>query len=116
MDKLREGGVPLEAVFSLPDAPVRVAQGFGTAGFMSRAPHPNVARVFINWLLSKEGLETYSKGYKSVTTRNDVDESFLDPREIPRPGVKYLDSADWEYSTTGQDKINLRMKELLGRR
>jgi iron(III) transport system substrate-binding protein len=116
VDKLREGGVPLDAVFHLPDAPVTVGQGFGTVGLINRAPHPNAARVFINWLLSKEGMETYSRGYKSVTTRNDVDESFLDPREIPHPGVKYLDSADWEYATTGEERINIRMKELLRRR
>jgi iron(III) transport system substrate-binding protein len=27
----------------------------GAIGLMNKAPHPNAARVFINWLLSREG-------------------------------------------------------------
>jgi ABC-type glycerol-3-phosphate transport system substrate-binding protein len=115
VEKLRQEGFPLVSVYGLPDAGGRLSAGFGSVGLVNKAPHPNAARVFINWLLSKEGIETYSRAYAAATTRNDVDESFLDPETIPRPGVKYSDSADWEYSTTGKEKIKVRIKELLGR-
>lgn len=115
VEKLRQEGFPLVSVYGLPDAGGRLSAGFGSVGLVNKAPHPNAARVFINWLLSKEGIETYSRAYVAATTRNDVDESFLDPETIPRPGVKYSDSADWEYSTTGKEKIKVRIKELLGR-
>lgn len=116
VEKFRQEGFPLDGVYNLPDAPGRLSAGFGSVGLMNKAPHPNAARLFLNWFLSKEGLETYSKAYRAPTTRNDVDESFLDHEAIPRPGVKYFfDSSDWEYITTGKEKIRFRMKEILGR-
>jgi iron(III) transport system substrate-binding protein len=68
----------------------------------NKAPHPNAARIFANWLLSKEGLEIYSRGYGAVTLRNDVDESFLNPGNIPRPGGKYFDDSEWKWIITGR--------------
>jgi ABC-type Fe3+ transport system substrate-binding protein len=35
--------------------------------------HSNAAKVFLNWLLSKEGQETYQKGIGESTRRLDVD-------------------------------------------
>jgi ABC-type Fe3+ transport system substrate-binding protein len=32
-----------------------LVQQFGTLSFVDRAPHPNAAKVFINWLLSRRG-------------------------------------------------------------
>jgi hypothetical protein len=117
VDKFRQDGFPLHGVFSLPDAPGRLSAGFGAVGLMNKAPHPNAAFIFINWLLAKEGMETYSRAYRAATTRNDVDESFLDPETIPQPRVKYFfDSSDWDYnSSEKREKIRLRIKELLGR-
>lgn len=113
-DLVKEG-IPLVIIRSLADAPAGVSAGFGTVGLMKNAPHPYAARVFINWLLSREGLETYSRAYLRATTRNDVDESFLDPESVPTPGVKYYESSSWEYLTVGREKIRGRMKKMLGR-
>ncbi len=33
----------------------------GTVALMNNAPHPNAARVFINWLLSRDGQTTFQK-------------------------------------------------------
>ena len=32
-----------------------LVQQFGTLALVNRAPHPNAAKVFINWLLSRRG-------------------------------------------------------------
>jgi len=40
-------------------------------------PHPNAARVFVNWLLSKEGQELYVKVMHQSTRRVDVDTKWL---------------------------------------
>ena len=37
-----------------------VTPASGTMVLMNRAPHPNAARVFINWLLGKEGQTIWS--------------------------------------------------------
>jgi len=39
----------------------------------NRAPNPNAAQLFANWILSKEGLGIYARGYGSVSMRTDID-------------------------------------------
>jgi ABC-type Fe3+ transport system substrate-binding protein len=83
---------------------------------MNKAPHPNAARVFVNWTASKEGLEIFARASASPTTRNDIDElSFAPPEIIPRPGVKYFDTSAWDFTVTGKEKARLFMKDLLKR-
>ena len=57
----------------------------------------------------------FSRVRPFVTTRNDVDESFLAPGDIPRPGVNYFDTYDWQYTVNERERIRLRVKELLGK-
>ena len=40
-------------------------------------PHPNAAKVFVNWLLSKEGQEIYGKAMTQGTRRLDVNTEWL---------------------------------------
>jgi len=55
---------------------------------MTKAPHPNAAKLFINWVLSKEGSEAYSRnvGYNS----RRVDVAPVDPDIAPIKGVNYV--------------------------
>jgi ABC-type Fe3+ transport system substrate-binding protein len=39
--------------------------------------HPNATKVFVNWLLSKEGQEVYGKAMGQATRRLDVDTKWL---------------------------------------
>ena len=39
---------------------------------MNRAPHPNAAKLYVNWLLSKEGQEIFSKSTERNSRRTDV--------------------------------------------
>ena len=41
-------------------------------GAIKNAPHPNANKVFINWLLSKEGQMLVSKETGLESVRNDV--------------------------------------------
>src|SRR5262249_51505629 len=68
----------------------------------NEAPHPKAAQVFANWILSKEGLETYARGYGSATLRTDIYEAYLNPGNLPKAGVKYFDDTDWEWIVTGR--------------
>ena len=42
-------------------------------------------------------------------------ESYLPAAMIPRQGVDYFDSYNWEFVLNTKEKIRLRMKELMGR-
>ncbi|HXG51169.1 MAG TPA: extracellular solute-binding protein [candidate division Zixibacteria bacterium] len=79
----------------------------------NRAPHPRAAQVFANWMLSREGLEIYARGYGSATLRTDVDESFLKPENIPKPGVKYFDDTEWKWVVTGRREHRTKVWKLL---
>jgi len=113
--RLKEEGFPLESVNSLPGAPGRLSAGGGLLTLVNKAPHPNAARIFINWIASKEGLEAYSRARLIPTTRNDVDESFLAPESIPEPQTKYFDAYEWDFYMTERKKVRSIMKELLNR-
>ncbi|MBI4331585.1 MAG: extracellular solute-binding protein [Chloroflexi bacterium] len=71
--------------------------GSGTITQPKNAPHPNAAKVFINFFLSKEGQTLSSKltGYQSA--RADVPTDFLDPATVRQPGVKYVSELDEGY-------------------
>ncbi len=114
LERLRKEGFPVMAVYSLPDLPGTLSAGVGQVALLSHAPHPNAAKVFVNWIASKEGLEVYSRTRGGSPTRNDIDErSFLPAEIIPQKGVKYFDTYDWEFTVTTKENVRLRMKELL---
>jgi iron(III) transport system substrate-binding protein len=112
-ERLKEEGFPIMTIYSLPDSPGAVSASSGLVALMNRAPHPNAARLFINWIASKEGLTEYSRTQRIASTRNDIDESFLPGEATPRPGVSYFDSYEWNFTVKEREKIRLRMKELL---
>ena len=53
------------------------SNGSGVIGIVKNPPHPHAARVFVNWLLSKEGQELYVKVMHQSTRRLDVDTKWL---------------------------------------
>jgi hypothetical protein len=67
-------------------------------------------------MASKEGSEIFAHAMSVASTRNDIDESFLSPEVVPRPGVSYFDTYDWEFTVTTKETVRLRMKELVGAR
>ena len=54
-----------------------VSVGNGGPVVIKNPPHPNAARVYVNWLLSKEGQQLYSKVFGQATRRLDVDTSWM---------------------------------------
>lgn len=60
-----------------------VAVGVGAPVIIKKPPHPNAAKVFVNWFLSKEGQETYGKVHGHATRRLDVDTKWM-----PQIGVR----------------------------
>jgi iron(III) transport system substrate-binding protein len=65
----------------------RLEVGFGTVYLMDRAPHPNAARVYLNWLLSRDGQVAWSTATARNSRRLDVAPS---PDAAPDPSKSYL--------------------------
>ena len=62
---------------------------FGSLSLINRAPHPDAAKVFLNWLLSKEGQTTWSKVMGEPSRRVDVPTDHVPSFRITKPGGKY---------------------------
>ncbi len=116
MERLEKEGFPIHRVYSLEGMSEIVSPSVGHVGLFNNAPHPNAAKLFVNWIASKEGLEVYSRARGGAPTRSDINaESYLPAAMIPKEGVDYFDSYNWEFVLNTKEKIRLRMKELMGR-
>jgi iron(III) transport system substrate-binding protein len=71
-----KAGLPVK---SLPDMKEGTYTSCGSSALsvVKNSPHPNAAKVFINWLLSKEGQEIYGKAMGQATRRFDVDTKWM---------------------------------------
>jgi len=74
-----------------------------------------VKRLYVDQqpVMTRKRLGFYSRVNRAVTTRSDLDESFLPAEQIPRPGESYFDNSDWHYSITTKTEVRLRMKKIL---
>jgi iron(III) transport system substrate-binding protein len=80
---------------------VNLSSAFGSLALMNRAPHPNAAKVFINWLLSREGQTLFQRvisvpGDPRNSRRIDVPKDHIPPDEQRREQMSYFDTDDPE--------------------
>jgi len=70
------------------------------------APHPNAAKIFINWILSKEGHTFIQDKMQQHGARNDIPTQGIDQERVRKPGGKYFIGANSieEWVLTEQDK------------
>jgi iron(III) transport system substrate-binding protein len=57
---------------------------------LSKAPHPNAARLFVNWILSREGQIAWQKYTEVNSLRVDIPKTDLAPDDVPQKGVNYF--------------------------
>jgi ABC-type Fe3+ transport system substrate-binding protein len=110
---LQQSGYKILAIYELSGVRSRVNSTPFTLTIANKAPHPNAMRVFVNWLAGREAVEIYSRGDDVATLRTDVDESFLDPAAVPRPGVAYPDDADPVWRSGEKLEIGKKIRALL---
>ena len=76
--------------------------GSGSVVLFKNAPHPNAARVFINWLLSKRAQQAWVKASGANSRRKDLPPG--NPAFFPKP--ERLS----EYILQGEDWMGRRLK------
>jgi iron(III) transport system substrate-binding protein len=112
-ERLKKEGFPVAAITGLRGFPGYVSTVNPLLCIFNKAPHPDAARLFVNWLASKEGLEVYARAAASGTTRSDIDESFIPSYSLPEPGVNYLDADSWDFIVKNKKTAIARMAELM---
>ena len=71
-----KAGLPLKAVSGLKEGTYGTG-GSGNVAIIKAPAHPNATKVFINWLLSREGQEIVPRALGQATRRMDVDTKWL---------------------------------------
>ena len=111
VDVLKQQGLPVDTfgprVFKEGGG---LVQQFGTVALLNRAPHPNAARVFINWLLSRSGQIAVQKRTANAESPADSLRIDIPKDDVPflgrrLEGIKYLDTGKPEW---------IEMKPILG--
>lgn len=87
--ELIRAGLPIKLQPRLKEGTYASA-AFGSVIYVNKAPHPNAARVYLNWLLSKEGQTAYSRASGQPSRRVDIPTDHLNPETLLQPGLDYL--------------------------
>jgi ABC-type Fe3+ transport system substrate-binding protein len=88
-----------------------VSPANGNLAMFNKAPNPNAAKVYINWLLSKDGQTIFARANGYVSARLDVPTDHTEPWRVPQPGaIKTYTIAAMQV----RDKVRSLLKEVLG--
>ena len=96
IDRAKSQGLPVERIGTLKEG-AGLTSRQGITGIMNRAPHPNAAKVFINWFLSREGraalMRALAKTGISVpySLRTDIPKDDVPPWNRLIEGVNYVE-------------------------
>lgn len=90
-------GLPV-GVLEAPPQEGYMSAGFGHLCLVNKAPHPHAAKIFINWLLSREGQVQWQKKTDNNSLRIDIPKDMItDQRSIPKEGENYLNASLPQY-------------------
>ena len=71
-----KSGLPVKPVAAIKEGE-HANNGSGVLSVVKNPPHPNAAKLFVNWLLSKEGQGLYGRAMIQGTRRLDVETEWL---------------------------------------
>lgn len=88
-------GAPL--TFIRPEEGGLLAVAATGLAIVDKAPHPNAATVFLNWVLGEEGQRIFAAGYNAPPRRLGVPFTGSDQFAVVRPGDKTIESDEAFY-------------------
>jgi iron(III) transport system substrate-binding protein len=71
-----KAGLPVMPL-PVPKEGLYASGGYGHLTILKNPPHPNATKVFVNWLLGRDGQEIFSRGMGVGTRRLDIDTKWL---------------------------------------
>lgn len=109
--EFKKAGAPLLEVLTQEGA--YITSGAANLALANRALHPNAARLFINWIVTKETQTIFSLADGTQSARVDVPSAHVDSTFRRQPGVKYFNTNDEEF-LLGVEKRNKLAREIFG--
>ena len=100
-----KAGLPVKPLPTLKEGTFGTG-GSGNLAIIKSPAHPNSTKVFVNWLLSRDGQEVFSRGLAQATRRLDVDTRWL--RELGTIAAKDTMSVDdfWRVENQSEEKLD----------
>lgn len=88
--RAKEQGLPVDLLpHPLKEGDI-MGGGACCMAYLNRASHPNAAKVFLNWVLSREAQIAWQKHLETNSLRMDIPKDDLPPAFVPSKGVQYL--------------------------
>lgn len=104
-----KAGLPVKPISNIKEG-YYAGTGSGNLAIMKNAPHPNAAKVFVNWLLSKEGQEAFTKAMGQPTRRFDVDTKWT--KEFGHPSAKeVLTPEKFDELENGSEEVVIKYRK-----
>jgi iron(III) transport system substrate-binding protein len=97
VEKGMKQGLPIAQINRFKEGVTLTSSG-GTISLLNRAPHPNGAKVFVNWLLSRQAQSLIQKIDGSDSLRIDIPKESVLAENRRLPGADYLDGDDPKFS------------------
>jgi iron(III) transport system substrate-binding protein len=113
LDAFRKLGYPVAPVLPT-DGPGILTGAFGFVNLMNHAPHPNAAKLYVNWLASRDGQNVFAKAMLAGSLRTDLKQDWMPSFQMPQPGRTYYDAYDYKFITVDRDAALAKFKALLG--
>ena len=100
-----KAGLPVKPLPTLKEGTFGTG-GSGNLAIIKAPAHPNSTKVFVNWLLSRDGQEVFSRGLAQATRRLDVDTRWL--RELGTIAAKDTLSLEdfWRVENQSEEKLD----------
>ena len=107
-----KAGLPLKALPTLKEGNYGTG-GSGNLAVIKEPAHPSSTKVFINWLLGREGQEIVSRALGQATRRLDVDTRWLrESGTIPAKDIMSVDDF-WQIENQSEEKLDKVRKPAL---
>ncbi len=104
-EEFKKAGAPL-AQLSLSEG-ANLTSGHGVISMINKPAHPNAARLFLNWFLTREGQTIYSVATGFASARIDAPKDSFDAITVPDPNKKYFVSDDEDFLSRTPEHFRL---------
>ena len=104
-----KAGLPIKPISIIKEG-YYAGTGSGNLAVMKNTAHPNAAKVFVNWLLSKDGQSAVTKALGQPTRRLDVDTKWT--KDYGHPAAKeFLTPEKFDELENGSEEVVFKFRK-----
>ena len=82
-------------------------------GPVNNTTHPIAAKLFVNWMLTRDGIRSIVETDATAGIRTDLDYAKLNPDDVPMANAHYFDECNYTYVTGEKAQLNDQLNTLL---